>query len=75
MAHLNEPTEENIAYMIDAIKAKLRMASAAAMQPAHFSVNQYEDIKELYEVVTEKQNISISEVEGIVAELGRLRNK
>lgn len=75
MAHLNEPTEENIAYMIDAIKAKLRMASAAAMQPSHFSVSQYEDIKELYEVVTEKQNISISEVEGIVAELGRLRNK
>ncbi|GBF78297.1 hypothetical protein PA598K_06923 [Paenibacillus sp. 598K] len=75
MAHLNEPTEENIAYMIDAIKAKLRMASAAAMQPSHFSVNQYEDIKELYEIVIEKQNISISEVEGIVAELGRLRNK
>ncbi|WP_020620203.1 DUF1128 domain-containing protein [Paenibacillus daejeonensis] len=75
MANLNEPSQENIAFMIEAIKAKLRMASAAAMQSSNFSINDYEDIKELYEIVTEKNNISISEVEGIVAELGKLRNK
>ena len=75
MANLNEPTQENIAFMIEAIKVKLRMASAAAMQSTNFSINDYEDIKELYEIVTEKNNISISEVEGIVAELGKLRNK
>lgn len=75
MANLNEPTQENIAFMIEGIKTKLRMASAAAMQPSNFSTNDYEDIKELYDVVIHKNNISISEVEGIVAELGKLRNK
>ncbi|MFS0727091.1 DUF1128 domain-containing protein [Paenibacillus sp. 1P07SE] len=75
MANLNEPTEDNIAFMIEAIKSKLRMASAAAIKPSHFSISHYEDIKELYDLVNEKNNISISEVEGIVAELGKMRNK
>ncbi|WP_442954926.1 DUF1128 domain-containing protein [Paenibacillus sp. SYP-B4298] len=61
--------------MIEAIKSKLKMATAAAMQASHFSIDRYEDIKELYEVVAEKTAFSISEVEALVSELGKLRNK
>ena len=72
---LSQPTAENIEYMIDAIKNKLRMASAAAMQSSAFSVEHYEDIQDIYEVTMTKSNLSISEVEAIVSELGRLRSK
>ncbi|EXX85281.1 hypothetical protein BG53_05195 [Paenibacillus darwinianus] len=75
MANLDEPTQENVEYMIEAIKTRLRMATGAAMQASHFSIERYEDIRELYDIVSGKNNFSISEVEALVSELGQLRNK
>jgi uncharacterized protein YfkK (UPF0435 family) len=60
--------------MIEAIKNKLRMASGAAMQSSAFSVEQYEDLHDIYDMVMNKPNLSISEVEAVVSELGRLRS-
>ncbi|KKO53028.1 DUF1128 domain-containing protein [Paenibacillus sp. DMB20] len=70
---LNDKTQENLEYMIEQIKLKLRMASAAAMQASAFSKEQYDDIRDLYEMVMSKNTMSISEVEAIASELGRLR--
>ncbi|GAB6992434.1 DUF1128 domain-containing protein [Paenibacillus pini] len=75
MKDLSQKSSENIDYMIEEIKLKLRMASGAAMQSSAFSTEQYEDIQDIYELVMSKSNLSISEVEAIATELGRLRNK
>ncbi|WP_169087229.1 DUF1128 domain-containing protein [Paenibacillus sp. PL91] len=75
MNNLELQTQENVAYMIEVIKTKLKMASAAAMQASNFDLNKYEDIKDLYEVVASKDKFSISEVEALVSELGKLRNQ
>ncbi|WP_138755732.1 DUF1128 domain-containing protein [Paenibacillus sinopodophylli] len=75
MTNLDQPTQENVAFMIEVIKTKLKMASAAAMQASNFDLGKYEDIKELYEVVDSKEKFSISEVEALVSELGRLRSQ
>ncbi|SFF29547.1 Uncharacterized protein YfkK, UPF0435 family [Paenibacillus catalpae] len=75
MVNLEEPTQQNVEFMIETIKTKLRMATAAAMQASHFNVDQYEDIRDLYEVVAAKDKFSISEVEALVSELGKLRGK
>ncbi|MDQ0495046.1 DUF1128 domain-containing protein [Paenibacillus brasilensis] len=71
---LSVPSHANIEYMIEGIKTKLRMASGAAMQASAFSLEQYEDIYDVYDMVMSKPNLSISEVEAVVSELGRLRN-
>jgi uncharacterized protein YfkK (UPF0435 family) len=73
MADLQNPTPENIEFMIEAIKTKLRMASGAAMQGSSFSLDRYEDVKDIYDVVASKDKFSISEVEALVSELGKLR--
>lgn len=70
---LSQKTPENIEYMIESIKSKLRMASGAAMSASAFSVDRYEDIQDVYDLVMSKDNLSISEVEALVSELGRLR--
>lgn len=70
---LSQKTPENIEYMIEGIKTKLRMASGAAMNASAFSVDRYEDIQDVYDLVMSKNNLSISEVEALVSELGRLR--
>ncbi|WP_138494757.1 DUF1128 domain-containing protein [Paenibacillus pinistramenti] len=72
---LSQKTQENVEYMIEAIKSKLRMATGAAMQASAFSVDRYEDIQEVYEIVMSKERMSISEVEAIASELGQLRGK
>ena len=73
MTNLNEATMDNMIYMLEEIKTKLKMASAAAMQSSSFNLDKYEDIKDVYEVVASKENFSISEVEALVSELGKLR--
>lgn len=75
MTNLELQTQENVEFMIEVIKTKLKMASAAAMQASNFDLGKYEDIKDLYEVVASKEKFSISEVEALVSELGKLRLK
>ncbi|MBM7567358.1 DUF1128 domain-containing protein [Paenibacillus sacheonensis] len=75
MRNLEEANVENVAFMIDTIKNKLRMASGAAMQATNFSLEKYEDLRDVYEIVAGKDKFSISEVEAIVSELGQLREK
>jgi len=69
----NERTQANVEMMIDVIKDRLKMATAAAMQSSAFSVEQYDDIKDIYDIIMSKPAFSISEVEAIVSELGKLR--
>ncbi len=75
MKNLMDPTAENVEFMIEAIKTKLRMASGAAMQASNFDLDKYEDMKDIYDIVASKDKFSISEVEALVSELGRLRSK
>ncbi|MDP5276386.1 DUF1128 domain-containing protein [Chengkuizengella sp. 2205SS18-9] len=70
---LSQKSTENIHFMVEEIIKKLKMATAAAMNPEHFSIERYEDIKDIYELVSSKSNYSISEMEAIVKELGDLR--
>lgn len=68
-----EVTQAEIEAMIEAIKDRLKMATAQAMQASAFSVEQYEDIKDIHDVVMSKPHFSISEMEALVSELGKLR--
>ncbi|AIQ65558.1 hypothetical protein D3C81_308810 [compost metagenome] len=70
---LSSPSQSNLEYMIEGIKTKLKMASAAAMQASSFSLNRYEDIHDIYEVVMDSDRLSIAQVEALVSELGQLR--
>lgn len=73
MPDLNERTQANVEFMIEEIKTRLKMASAAAMQASSFKMDKYEDIKDIYDIVASKTTFSISEVEALVSELGKLR--
>jgi uncharacterized protein YfkK (UPF0435 family) len=64
---------ENAEYIIDRIKTKLRMASGAALSANQFDLSLYEDLKDIYDLVASKPYFSVSEMDAIVLELGRLR--
>lgn len=70
---LSKPSPENVNYMIEEIKSKLRMVNVDAMKAEHFNASQYEDLHELYEMVANREKFSTSEMQAIATELGSLR--
>ncbi|MDS9473343.1 DUF1128 domain-containing protein [Sporosarcina pasteurii] len=70
---LTKPTYENISFIVEQIKEKLRMANVDAMKPESFKTEKYDELLFMYEMVMKRQHISSNEVEAIAAELGALR--
>lgn len=73
MVDLNVQSDETVQFMVEEIKNRLKMATMAAIKPTHFTAEHYEDIRDLYDLITAKTSYSISEMEAIVDELGRLK--
>ncbi|MFC5603760.1 DUF1128 domain-containing protein [Sporosarcina koreensis] len=70
---LTQPTSENVTFMIEKIKEKLRMVNVDAMKADNFSTSQYEDLVYIYEMVMKRDKITPNEMQAIAAELGSLR--
>ena len=70
---LTKPTEENVMYMVEQIKERLRMVNVDAMKAEHFNTEKYDDLLYMYNMVMKRKHISSSEVEAIASELGALR--
>lgn len=70
---LSQPTKENVIFIIDQLKDKLRMVNVDAMNSENFSENNYEDLLYLYNMVMKRDSFSPSEMQAIVAELGSFR--
>jgi len=72
---LSKKSPENIAYMIEQLKEKLKVLNFSVLKPSHFDDEMYEELKDIYDLVMKKQSFSPSEMQAIVEELGNLRKK
>ena len=70
---LSTPTPENVSFMIEQIKEKIRMVNVDAMKADSFNTEKYEDLLYIYKIVMKREHISSNELEAIAAELGSLR--
>ena len=70
---LSKPSAENVKFMLETIKEKLRMVNVDAMRVDDFNATQYEDLVYLYEMVQKRDSFSPSEMQAIASELGNLR--
>ncbi|WP_088105063.1 DUF1128 domain-containing protein [Halalkalibacter urbisdiaboli] len=70
---LSVNSRDNIEYMIERIKDKLQIVNAGALNAKSFDTEQYEELRDIYEMIQKKQSFSVSELDAIVSELGRLR--
>mgnify|MGYP005759692967 CR=1 FL=1 len=66
-------SRENIEFMLEEIKRKLQIVNAGALKASSFETEKYEDLRDIYEHVMGKNSFSVSEMDAIVTELGRLR--
>ena len=72
---LTEKTVENVEFMIEKIKEKLKVLNLGAIKPSHFDENMYEELKDIYELVMKKDSFSPNEMQALVEELGNLRKQ
>lgn len=73
--NLSQKSVENVEYMIEQIKEKLKVLNFGAIKPSHFDEEMYEELKEIYEMVVRKNSFSPSEMQALAEELGNLRKK
>ncbi|WP_084361156.1 DUF1128 domain-containing protein, partial [Neobacillus fumarioli] len=71
--NLSQKSPENVEYMIEKIKEKLKVLNLGAIKPSHFDEEMYEELKEIYELVQKKSSFSPNEMQAIAEELGNLR--
>lgn len=70
---LSQKSVENVEFMIEKIKEKLKVLNFGAIKPSHFDEEMYEELKDIYDLVMKKPTFSPNEMEAIVEELGSLK--
>ncbi|MDN3017631.1 DUF1128 domain-containing protein [Neobacillus drentensis] len=73
--NLSQKSVENVEFMIEQIKEKLKVLNLGAIKPSHFDEEMYEELKEIYEMVLRKNSFSPNEMQALVEELGNLRKR
>jgi uncharacterized protein YfkK (UPF0435 family) len=72
---LEKTSRENIELIIEYIKKKLQVVNTAAISAKSFDTDQYEDLLDLYDFLNKKERFTMSEMESIIAELGKMRKR
>ncbi|WP_226578688.1 DUF1128 domain-containing protein [Halobacillus litoralis] len=70
---LEEPKQENLEIIINDMADKLQVVNRSLMDPEDYDLNKYEEIKSLHEIIEMKGQLSVSEIQAFVQELGQYR--
>ncbi|GGD27721.1 DUF1128 domain-containing protein [Pontibacillus salipaludis] len=73
---LSTPTNDNLVFMINTLAEQLQVVNRGLMDPEDYDIKHYEDIKDMYDMVQMKKGqLSVSELQAVVGELGKYRVK
>ncbi|GAK07491.1 MULTISPECIES: DUF1128 domain-containing protein [Geomicrobium] len=75
MTNLDHATHENLTYMFEKLQERLKVVNRVVLDPEYYSLNQYEDIKDVYDYVVSHPNLSVREIDALVSELGAIKAK
>lgn len=70
---LDNPSNENLKYLLDGLIQKLGVANKALFDPKDYDIDKYNDLKLMYEMVMQKGNLSASEIQAFINELRSVR--
>ncbi|UOQ93192.1 DUF1128 domain-containing protein [Halobacillus shinanisalinarum] len=70
---LQEPTQENLNTIINDMAERLQVVNRSLMDPEDYDLNKYEEIKSLHDIIEMKGQLSVSETQAFVTELGNYR--
>ncbi|MCP3026152.1 DUF1128 family protein [Halobacillus sp. A5] len=70
---LQEPTKDNLTFIIDDMADRLQVVNRSIMDPEDYDLDKYSEIKSLYDIIQTKGQLSVSEIQAFVQELGNYR--
>jgi len=70
---LKTASEENIHKMLEEIKDKLQLVNRDVLKADSISPQRYNDLYDLYQLISKKSSFSVQEMEGILDELKNMR--
>ncbi|WP_054948894.1 DUF1128 domain-containing protein [Numidum massiliense] len=73
--NLQEATSENMAFMITDLKKRLKTVNDSLINPDDFRLEDYAELRDIYELVAKRESLSMMEIEGILTELRELRGR
>ncbi|KGX93196.1 hypothetical protein N781_12365 [Pontibacillus halophilus JSM 076056 = DSM 19796] len=71
--NLSEATQENLAFVINGLAEDLQVVNRSIMDAEDYDIRYYDQIKDLYDMVQMKGQLSVSEIQAVVGELGKYR--
>lgn len=70
---LSVKNDENIEHMLEVIKKKLQLVNQEILKADAFSIDQYDELYDIYRLVNRQSSFSIREMEAILDELRTIR--
>ncbi|ALX47437.1 DUF1128 domain-containing protein [Lentibacillus amyloliquefaciens] len=71
--NLETPSKENLKFMLDGLAEQLEVVNREVMDADDYDLDKYEDIKFMYEMITQKGQLTPSETQAFIAELRSVR--
>ncbi|GGA92315.1 DUF1128 domain-containing protein [Ornithinibacillus halotolerans] len=71
--NLNNPTKENLAFILNELAERLSVANRSLMDPEDYDLAKYDEIKFMYDIVVQKGNFSATEIHAFIEELRNVR--
>ncbi|MFD2760478.1 DUF1128 domain-containing protein [Lentibacillus juripiscarius] len=71
--NLENPTQENLKFMLDELAETLSVVNREVMDAEDYDLGKYEDIKFMYNMIKQKGQLSASETQAFIDELRSVR--
>lgn len=72
---LSVVNRDNLEFMLTDLKKRLKIVNASLIDSDDFSLEAYDGIRDIYELVRKRSQLTTMEIEGILSELGELRRR
>ncbi|GAB2561610.1 DUF1128 family protein [Gracilibacillus alcaliphilus] len=71
--NLEEKSKENLEYLIHEMGKMLQVVNEALMQPKDYKLENYTELKELYDLLEYKGQLTVAETHAFIDELKKYR--
>lgn len=73
--NLEDVTHENLEFMLNDLKKRLKIVNESLIDPDDFRLDDYDEVRDIYEMVAKRPQLTTMQLEGVLSELGDLRKR
>ncbi|PAV29971.1 hypothetical protein CIL05_08825 [Virgibacillus profundi] len=71
--NLEYPSQENLEIILNELADRLDVVNRTIMDPEDYDLDKYDDLKFMYDMITQKGRLSASETQAFIEELRAVR--